>query len=59
MAGDLVSYQASWTRVDEPFAMHHLDVHWRINNSQILANLLTYDELEARAIRHEMVISTS
>ena len=49
VSGNLVSYQATWSREDGPFATHHLDVHWRINNSQILANLLTYAELEPRA----------
>jgi hypothetical protein len=47
--GDFVSYQAAWSREDDLGATHWLDVHWRISNSQILANLLTYQELEARA----------
>ena len=47
--GELISYQASWSRSDTFGATHHLDIHWRINNSQILARKLTYDELTARA----------
>jgi hypothetical protein len=46
--GKLISYQAAWSRQDHSVT-HHLDVHWRINNSQILARALGYDELAARA----------
>ncbi len=38
-------------RHDPPAITHNLDVHWRINNSQILAKLLTFDELAARPRR--------
>ena len=47
--GELISYQATWSRSDTLGATHHLDIHWRINNSQILAKTLDYDELMARA----------
>jgi len=47
--GELISYQATWSRSDPFGATHHLDIHWRINNSQILAKALDYDELMARA----------
>jgi hypothetical protein len=48
--GEFVSYQATWARNDRSGAMHCLDVHWRINNAQLLASLLNYDELAARAV---------
>jgi hypothetical protein len=49
VSGDLVSYQAAWSRTDPIGQVHHVDVHWRISNSQILAKALTYDELAGRA----------
>lgn len=49
VTGDLVSYQATWSRTDPIGQVHDVDVHWRISNSQILAKALTYDELAARA----------
>lgn len=50
MTGALVSYQSTWSRQDGVGATHHLDIHWRINNSQILAKLLSYTECEASSI---------
>ncbi len=50
VTGELISYQANWSRRAGVAIVHNLDVHWRINNSQMLAKLLTYDELDARAI---------
>ncbi|MCP4304538.1 MAG: nucleotidyltransferase family protein, partial [bacterium] len=46
----LVSYQASFSRHDSLDIGHHLDVHWRINNAQIFASALAYEELAADAI---------
>lgn len=48
--GAFVSYQSTWERTDQSGATHSLDVHWRINNSQMLARLLGYEELAARAV---------
>ena len=48
--GDFVSYQSTWSREDERGVASHLDVHWRINNSQILAKLMSYQELAARSV---------
>ena len=50
MRGEVVSYQASWSLEDSLRMVHELDLHWRVNNSQVLAKLLEYDELEPRAI---------
>ena len=47
--GEFVSYQATWTRETGSGISHYLDLHWRINNSQMLARVLNYDELAARA----------
>lgn len=49
VTGEFVSYQMSWSREDGAGPAHHLDVHWRINNSQILAKLLSHAECEASA----------
>jgi hypothetical protein len=42
--GDYIAYQRSFAR-----AGHTLDVHWKINNSQVLARLFTHAELRAGA----------
>lgn len=41
---DSSSYQAAYTLGD-----HTLDLHWRVNDSELLSRLFTYDELRARA----------
>ncbi|MCP4309397.1 MAG: nucleotidyltransferase family protein [bacterium] len=46
----IVSYQATLSHRDRLGIDHHLDVHWRINNAQIFASTLTYEELAAAAI---------
>jgi hypothetical protein len=47
---DLTSYECLYRRRDVFGANHSLDIHWRINNAQIFANALTFDELSAGAI---------
>lgn len=49
MAGEFISYQANWAYRDRLGVIHDLDLHWRVNNSQVLAKLLDYEELAARA----------
>jgi hypothetical protein len=49
VSGDFISYQSSFTQIEAGGARHSLDLHWRINNSQLLARLFTYEELQARA----------
>ena len=49
VTGALISYEANWSRDTAAGITHNLDVHWRVNNSQILAKLLTCDELAALA----------
>jgi hypothetical protein len=48
-AGNLVFYESAWSRTDHLGVTHEIDLHWRSNNSQILAGLLDYNELIARA----------
>ncbi len=48
--GEFASYQATWSRELGKGMTCHLDLHWRINNSQILARTMSYDELAARAV---------
>jgi hypothetical protein len=45
VSGEFVSYQASYTRDAAHGASHTLDLHWKINNSELLSRLFTYDEL--------------
>jgi len=49
MTGEFVSYQASYTRDDPMSGVHTLDLHWKINNSELLSRLFTYDELRRDA----------
>lgn len=46
---EVVSSQATWSRTDALGATHHLDVHWRASNRQVLAREFSYEELAARA----------
>ncbi len=47
--GQYISYQATFTHADSATGNHSLDVHWRINNSQVLAKLFSHDELLQQA----------
>lgn len=49
VSGEFVSYQASYAR-REASGLHALDVHWRINNSEVLSQLFTYEELRGSAV---------
>lgn len=49
--GQLVSYQASYVNTDQIGLGHCIDLHWRINNSHVVAQLFGYDELRERAQR--------
>lgn len=49
MVGELVTYQASFDRLELGSGTHSLDVHWRINNSELLSRLFSYQELRQRA----------
>ncbi len=45
-----MSYQASFSRQNRLGVGQHLDIHWKINNAQIFASTLTFEELAAEAI---------
>jgi hypothetical protein len=47
-SGEFVAYQTDFTRT-EAGGEHSLDVHWRINNSELLSRLFSYQELLQRA----------
>jgi hypothetical protein len=46
----LVSYERAWYRQVTPDVLNALDLHWRLSNSQVFAELLTFDELYAAAV---------
>ena len=48
--GEFASYQASHTRHEPATGDHALDVHWRINNAQVLAQLFSHDDLLDRSV---------
>lgn len=50
IAGDFVSYQANYERLSIGGLGHSLDVHWRINNAEVLAGLFKHEELLAASI---------
>jgi hypothetical protein len=47
--GEFVSYQANYVKQVDG-AKHAIDLHWRINNSELLSRLFTYAELRQDAI---------
>jgi hypothetical protein len=49
VSGDLVSYQATYILEAKHGVTHALDLHWRINNSEVLAQLFDYEELKRNA----------
>jgi hypothetical protein len=51
VSGEFVSYQASYSQTTVDGSLHTLDLHWRINNSEVLANLFSYEELRTQAQR--------
>ena len=49
-SGELVSYQASFERSDRFGVTHYFDVHWKVANWQVVADVLSHEEIAARAI---------
>ena len=45
VSGEFVSYQASYTLDTPQGGSHTIDLHWKINNSQLLSTLFSHDEL--------------
>lgn len=48
--GSLVMGQAEYVREDPSGVRHAIDVHWQLGNPRILADLLSFEELWARAV---------
>lgn len=51
MSGDLVAYQAFYVKRRGVHPVHAVDLHWKIANSQVFADVLGYDELAAEAVQ--------
>jgi hypothetical protein len=51
VTGNFIPYQSSWSRTDTAAIVHRLDVHWQINNYQVLAKVFGYEELTARSVQ--------
>ena len=49
VSGEFVSYQDSYTNEIEGGGLHTIDLHWRINNCELLSRLFSYAELRAEA----------
>jgi hypothetical protein len=47
--GDVVTYQAPYTCRDQHTEPHEIDLHWRVNDSQVLSKIFSYDELAAES----------
>jgi len=47
--GPLVMAQAAFVRTDDLGEDHTIDVHWRVANPHVFADVLTYDDLASRA----------
>ena len=49
VSGEFVMYQASYSWRETGGCCHTLDLHWRVNNSEILSKLFTYEQLRSQA----------
>lgn len=47
--GDLISYQATFTRARGEGLVHVVDLHWRLANPQAFGDVLAFEDLETRA----------
>jgi hypothetical protein len=50
VSGELVSYQRTYVKRGRHGIQHALDVHWKINNGQLFARVLSHDEAASRSI---------
>ena len=50
ISGELVMHQMPFERIGALGQIHAIDVHWRVANPQMLANLPGYEELSSRAV---------
>jgi len=49
LKGEHVSHQSVWTKVDRLGLRHVIDAHRKISNRPLIADLLSFDELDRRA----------
>jgi hypothetical protein len=49
-AGELVMYQVPYVKTDPKGVQYALDVHWKVSNPQVFADVLTSAELEAQSV---------
>ena len=49
VSGELVSYQAIYEKVLDDVVVHTIDLHWRVANPQLFAEVLSFDEIDAEA----------
>ena len=50
VAGTLVMYQACYVKGPSEAPVQVLDVHWKVANPQVFADLISYEELRAAAV---------
>jgi hypothetical protein len=50
VSGELISYEDCYTLTIKDGGVHSIDLHRRINNSELLGRIFSYDELRAEAI---------
>jgi hypothetical protein len=50
ISGERVTYQCGYVMRDRFGIDHVLDMHWRINNTQLFSRALDYEELSARSV---------
>ncbi len=48
--GELISYEFTCTKADKLGIIHALDCHWKVNNHQLFARLLPFQELEKNTV---------
>jgi len=46
---EFIIYQASYKRDCAGNGEHHIDLHWRINNYEVLSQLFSYEDLRSKA----------
>jgi hypothetical protein len=49
-SGEHIQYQCGYTLSDRYGIEHVLDLHWRLNNTQIFSRALTWEELQSRSM---------
>ena len=50
VSGEFISYQASYTLSTAKTGTHSIDLHWKVNNSELLSRLFPFDELREHAV---------